>query len=97
MKFVLGIKNLKNSRTFRVTLHGDPAILTIKYDKYIDRYSFVTDFNGIKDPYGDTLIGNGGVYNYGYLTVKGDESLPFTKKNVDSGAVLLVSSDGVAQ
>ena len=94
MKFVLGIKNLKNSRTFRVTLHGDQAIVTVKYDKYIDRYSFTTEFGGVKDPYGDTLIGKGGVYNRGYLTVKGDESLTFTKKNVDSGAVILVSSDG---
>ena len=96
MKFVLGIKNLKNSRTFRVTLHGEQAIITVKYDKYIDRYSFVTDFGGKKDPYGDTLIGSGGVYNRGYLTVKGDMSLPFTKKNVDSGAVMLVSSTGAA-
>ena len=94
MKFVLGIKNLKNSRTFRVTLHGDQAIVTVKYDKYIDRYSFVTEFDGVKDPYGDTLIGSGGVYNRGYLTAKGDKSLAFTKKNVDSGAVLFVSSDG---
>ena len=96
MKFVLGIKDLKNSRTFRVTLHGEQAIVTVKYDKYIDRYSFHTSFNGVKDPYGDTLIGNGGIYNRGYLTVKGNESLAFTKKNVDSGAVLLVSSDGEA-
>ena len=96
MKFVLGIKDLKNSRTFRVTLHGEQAIVTVKYDKYIDRYTFNTVFNGIKDIYGDTLIGSGGVYNRGYLTVKGDVSLPFTKKNVDSGAVLLVSSDGEA-
>ena len=94
MKFVLGIKNLKNSRTFRVTLGKAKAIVTVKYDKYIDRYTFVTSFDGSKDPYGDTLIGNGGTYSGGYLTVKGDNSLPFTKKNVDSGAVILVSSDG---
>ena len=94
MKFVLGIKNLKNSRTFRVTLHGDQAIVTVKYDKYIDRYSFVTRYNGEKSNYGDTLIASGGVYDSGYLTVKGNMSLPFTKKNVDSGAVMLVSSDG---
>ena len=94
MKFVLGIKNLKNSRTFRVTLHGDQAIVTVKYDKYIDRYSFITSFKGSKDRYGDTLVVNGGVYNRGYLTVKGDPDLVFNKKNVDSGSVLLVSSTG---
>ena len=94
MKFVLGIKNLKNSRTFRVTLGSAQAIVTVKYDKYIDRYTFISSYDGSKDPYGDTLIGNGGVYAGGYLTVKGDDSLAFTKKNVDSGDVVLVSSTG---